>query len=479
MAKHPTHWRRRGGLWLPGPHALDRLPPTIREWGGGCFAGCCPCDCDCANCAPIDGEYINNAPCCWHVAISGIVATDPEDCKDCEKLNGKYYLRQDSGSAADPCLWVGTACYCETDQITLEVLHESENYKIRVTLGDYVWEKDYGSSPPNCCSLSSDQLTLVSGGSGCDATASSCSIAPIGDSRYCPSTIEVTFDGVESVDCDCIHCHYLNTTAFRLIGNPINGWSGSLCQGSIPYSLCDFDWMVARWVNLGDGAFCFELGIQNKANPMPSPWIVWKKDFTAEEFEDWTSFDGATLAFSEAGDFTDGSCTATESTAVASLVSLQALCPAPECTAEPPTGHICYCYQESKPTKVLVRVPNGYSYADISGEYLLDLASVNNCSHLIDVGTNDCADIGRILVYWCGTSNRYWEIEIRLSLKTAFGEYGFFEFRAAKPTCEQWGLRYDCWFGGKEFEVPYSARSAWFQCPGDWDGSPITIEAIE
>jgi hypothetical protein len=474
---------------------LVRFWIGIRELTVSHWWSCCgkkkSCECDCENCAPVNGEYVNNAPCCWRVTISGINAASPESCTDCESLNEHYYVRQDYGDDPDSCLWKGVACHCDISEITLSVVYESGEYKARVVLGDHVWEKNFGSERPVCCGTgSSHDLTWTQGGTDCDSSESTCRIVP-SSTPYCESTIAVTFEGVYSVDCDCIHCHYLNTTTFYLTGNPLNGWSAPLCQGVIPYGLCSYNRISGGWTSLGGGAWKFEIGIGNSSDysyPRQFPWIIWRKDFSAEEYVDWTSFDGQMLDYSDEGGYIkdDGLCTANDSTATVSLFSLGRSCPLPECSNEWPTGNDpCYCHHGSKPTKVLVRIPNGYSQADISGEYLLEMLPVSSCSFVLSVGgdPNNCNDVSHITFNWlgsCGIGCSEGRLEIKIHLRFGFGVYDFMEFRRYMPRCENWGeYNFDCWFGGKEYEIPFHSWSAWNYCPGTWDGSPITVEAIE
>lgn len=241
MAKRTRdNWRHGGnGLWLPEhpgalvPRGMGRLPATVREWGGGCFAGCCEeplCNCDCENCAPIEGQYINNAPCCWTVTVRNMKPADPLVCEDCECFNYTYYLSQDTGEGANPCLWRGRACnMCATDEITLEVIANGGTHKIVVTLGDHVWSREY-ESPPECCNISKHGLTLESSGDDCDATQSGCDISsgriPWSPDAECatpccnncsdtlPKRLTVHVSGVEladpvvCTDCNCLNRHW-------------------------------------------------------------------------------------------------------------------------------------------------------------------------------------------------------------------------------------------------------------------------------
>lgn len=218
-------WRRsNGGLWLP---RVFGMPETAYGW-------CCcgetesPCECDCENCAPINGEHINNAPCCWTVTVSNIKPADPLKCEDCDCINYTYYLSQDTGEDANPCLWRGRACNMCTigTEITLEVIDDGGVHKIVVTLGDYVWSREY-ESPPECCNISKHGLTLKSSGDGCDATQSGCTISsgrtPWSPNAECatpccnncaaelPKRLSLHLTGVDNADpAVCTTCHCLN-----------------------------------------------------------------------------------------------------------------------------------------------------------------------------------------------------------------------------------------------------------------------------
>ena len=175
-------WRRsNGGLWLPRAFGM---PETVYGW---CPCGETVCECACENCAAVNGEHVNNAPCCWRVEISGITATDPEDCEDCSRLNGVYFLRQDRGENADPCTWKADACYCDIDVITLSVTESDGIYAITVTLGQNSWSKTFGQ-PPDCCA-NEEVLAYTASGSGCDASGATCKVSPvIGDDQgLCPT----------------------------------------------------------------------------------------------------------------------------------------------------------------------------------------------------------------------------------------------------------------------------------------------------
>ena len=128
---------------------------------------CCSedCECECENCS-------DTATCCWKVVISGMVGGD---CDDCGDLNTTHYLAQDG---ENPCLWRCTKNYsCDPMNMTLEVVLESGEYIIRVTLGSHVWEKNYGASKPACCNVTSEELTHVTSSGDCDSSNATCIIS--------------------------------------------------------------------------------------------------------------------------------------------------------------------------------------------------------------------------------------------------------------------------------------------------------------
>lgn len=140
-----------------------------------CCCGGGVCQCTCANC---NG---NEAPCCWKVVVSGIV---DGSCASCDEfLNRTYYLEDDTG-----CSWSSDAIcgVCDPSLITLDIVEEGGNYKIRVTLGAHVWEKNYGTTKPECCTLSSESLTHTTNSGDCDSSSATCVITSQGASSDCP-----------------------------------------------------------------------------------------------------------------------------------------------------------------------------------------------------------------------------------------------------------------------------------------------------
>ena len=255
MAKRTRdNWRHGGnGLWLPErpemlvPRGMGRLPATVREWGGGCFAGCCEdvqppaCgNCECPNCKedpPASGKH--PAPCCWRVSISGMA---DGTCSTCEKFNGSWYLSQD---AENGCTWsvrIPKGCTgCDAIDLVLTVYEDAGDYKIKVEMIDdadavlHKWEKNYGGTKPDCCGLE-DTLSLVTNDGDCDSDSAVCSIASTDtdpDECYAecedctdacidgrtPVLVQATISGLVNAR-DCDHCELVDGTyTLEYVGN--------------------------------------------------------------------------------------------------------------------------------------------------------------------------------------------------------------------------------------------------------------------
>lgn len=237
-----TWMMSNGGLWVPN---VFGMPETVYGWCG-CGEEEPSCECDCENCAPVNGDYINNAPCCWKVVIAGIAVTDPQQCADCDDLNRTYYLSQDPET---PCLWKSTACECGETAITLEISESNGQYAITVTLGGHVWLKTY-DAPPDCCAIA-EELTHQSSAGECDSSSATCEISAAhdGDCRgyYC---MEVALSGIGRYngDCGCPSCSTLNGSWKLPIGSFSNygsligttGYGRDLCLSSEPYHRCGY-----------------------------------------------------------------------------------------------------------------------------------------------------------------------------------------------------------------------------------------------
>lgn len=226
---------------------------------------CCGCPCVCVNCQ--NGE----APCCWQVTISGVVDDTYGNCEDCADLDDTYTLAQDPDNS---CRWYRSMCPgpCDEHMIELEVLQEYGDYFIRVTIGDYVWEKNYGADPPPCCGMKNESLPHVTSSTTCDSSSSTCVITEVRSGcrlwceDYCQDglmapCLKMTFsglsvgDGYEGYDVNCF-----NGVDFYL---PCTGcaqwqttWSGGLQAGVIcgTYGSCDQGELTAR-IQYDDGEY--------------------------------------------------------------------------------------------------------------------------------------------------------------------------------------------------------------------------------
>lgn len=186
--RHADDWQRTdGGVWLP--RVPMRGGMTRRGMGFGFEpAGCCCeeplCNCNCENCAPVNGEYINNAPCCWKVVISGITTTDPVDCGTCNYFNRTYYLSQ---RTPGECIWSTTVSAPCTQCAEVDLTLELSGTTFTLTLGNHVWSRDYGT-PPNCCTISNYSLTHQTSSGDCDSTQASATItATTRSATNCPA----------------------------------------------------------------------------------------------------------------------------------------------------------------------------------------------------------------------------------------------------------------------------------------------------
>lgn len=169
------------------------MPETVYGW-------CCcgevepPCICNCENCAPIDGQYVNNAPCCWKVVISGITDNNSGDRCNCLGLNTTFYLNQDGGPGSNPCLWncryTNANAACGASEITLEITESGGTHYITVTLGNHTWQ--YSSENEiECCTVTDlDVPVSGTGDAACDSSEATCTISavPKGQSCQCGPT---------------------------------------------------------------------------------------------------------------------------------------------------------------------------------------------------------------------------------------------------------------------------------------------------
>ena len=173
---------------------------------------CCPGQC--ASCTAENCED-TKAPCCFTVELSGIVAEDPEDCGDCLLLNDTYSLAQ---SASNENEWLCIKSLdCGYEEISLLIWLDGSDYKLTVTLGGHVWEKNYGTSKPNCCQLVGENIPHITDSTDCDtsgsectvtantsataASACSCTECTVCTDSLAPSEVAVTASGVTGPSC--------------------------------------------------------------------------------------------------------------------------------------------------------------------------------------------------------------------------------------------------------------------------------------
>lgn len=115
---------------------------------------------------------------------------DPTESNAYPNPNDDYVL-----TSRGSCLWDYTV---DDATIAANVILSGSEYKIRVTLSGYasafggqfavndVWEKSYGETPPNCCSVSGDVLNWVSSSGDYDSSGSTCTLTASGScNQYC------------------------------------------------------------------------------------------------------------------------------------------------------------------------------------------------------------------------------------------------------------------------------------------------------
>ena len=136
----------------------------------------------------------NYADWCRYIvtAIEGyrVALYDPTESNAYPNPNDDYVL-----TSRGSCLWDYTV---DDATIAANVILRGSEYKIRVTLSGYasafggqfavndVWEKSYGETPPNCCSISGDVLNWVSSSGDYDSSSSTCTLTASGScNQYC------------------------------------------------------------------------------------------------------------------------------------------------------------------------------------------------------------------------------------------------------------------------------------------------------
>lgn len=196
-------------------------------------AGCC-CECQCSHCS--------EGACCFLVTIAGIAAGSCGTA--CLGFNIEHRLPIDDGPCLFRCINYSA---CDAESITLRIVQEGGDYIIRVDLGPYRWEKNYGASKPACRTLSDESLGLVAGVGECDASGATCKIT--GAATHCncgglctractppslPQEVQVTFDNVPGGGA-C--CGQLNGNSYILqLSSTICAWSYEWPRGTM---FCD------------------------------------------------------------------------------------------------------------------------------------------------------------------------------------------------------------------------------------------------
>lgn len=174
-------WTPGDGLRKPSPFARNLMGPLIRRSCSDC-SGSGTCEtCTCSACS--DSPFY--APCCWKVVIAGIV---DGSCSDCEVLNKTYYLSQDDPAG---CTWSeGAVCgECDPTDIILTVTLDGSDYIITVTMDGHVWQKNYGTSKPECCGLTSETISHLTDSGDCDSSSATCVITALADGHACQTAM--------------------------------------------------------------------------------------------------------------------------------------------------------------------------------------------------------------------------------------------------------------------------------------------------
>ena len=171
------------------------------------------CCCGCEGCA------------CLDIVIAAVVRDSPCDCSECYSLNGSYQVSQ---TAPGRCAWSGYLCdlsasdpykKCHAGGLLVSITKVGSNWYLRASItGSYglpppdhtpfsiLFEKDLGTSAPDCTVLSSEVCTYVSGNtegtcdfSGATLTVSyqagACDTGDSCDDR--PERCELCYDGMQ------------------------------------------------------------------------------------------------------------------------------------------------------------------------------------------------------------------------------------------------------------------------------------------
>lgn len=262
------------------------------RWSPGCTCCAQAIYCSCNACADVSGETtgVNNAPCCIKVEISGVIkSTDGAQggdwaCCECTDANGTYYALQDSTGA---CTWTAEMCSasqpyesCGAARIFISIFQSSGDWIVRAriatpttlmyghSLGTATvahFEKNYGTSKPDCKAFSStalpfveeaDYLAKTSGPFGtrffdvCDWTGATLKITGLNNFTGClsaantgcglcdvtPSVVDVSFSGVLVDD----PCEEGETTCCDTCSSYFVGKTFTLPKGTGSFGTCCF-----------------------------------------------------------------------------------------------------------------------------------------------------------------------------------------------------------------------------------------------
>lgn len=141
---------------LSDSDACDRNPCTA-----------VPCNCTC------DKFCAEAAPCCIVATISGLTNGS---CGDCGDLNTSFTLDQTADGA---CTWSDTIdpSICGISSIAAELYLDAGDYKLKITLGDHVWEHNFGTTKPDCATFASETYSRTGSNAVCDGSSATISLS--------------------------------------------------------------------------------------------------------------------------------------------------------------------------------------------------------------------------------------------------------------------------------------------------------------
>lgn len=188
-------------------------------WGLRCCCETAGCDCSCDSCS-------DTAPCCFEVRFANMANGT---CSTCSNFNNPapglpWYLSQDTPNGCTWSLRIAGGCtLCTGVDAVLTTYLDGSNYKIKVELKDgstvlHKWEKDYGTTKPDCCALTNESLTHISSGGDCNSASATCTITS-SNSATCPG------------ECDggCLAC--ADNDVPILMQASISGLANDQCNG--------------------------------------------------------------------------------------------------------------------------------------------------------------------------------------------------------------------------------------------------------